>query len=1241
MTYRTIDFSTNVTDADGSDGTIVVDGLKFTLTGAGAGYTFNVSNGRLNFAEASAHGGDKFTITVTTTSGATFSLHDFTIDYTGSPHAVSNWPATMFVAAGGTSSSVPDDSFAGVAHLQATSQPDWAAQSSLTMFDDNYGFDAALGNPTSSFWLDNLVIQENAAPVTTPTVSSVSSTTANGQYSAGDVITIQVNFSEAVNVTGTPQLALETGATDHNIDYVSGSGTSTLTFKYTVQAGDTSADLDYLNSGALVLNGGSITSTGGTNAKLTLPAPGSAGSLGANSALVIDTTAPVITNVTSSAGNGTYKIGDSITIRMDINEATNIAGTPQLTLETGATDRIVNLSGYTILRFAVGTGSTALFFTYIVQAGDSSADLDYLGTSAFSLHGGSIQDDAGNDLVLTLPAPGAAGSLGANKNLVIDGVAPTVTGVTSSTANGTYTVGQVITIQASFSDVVVVSGTPQLTLETGTTDRTINYAGGSGSSTLTFSYTVQAGDISADLDYLGSGALTLNGGTIRDAAGNNAVLTLPTPGATGSLGANKDIVIDAAPVVTTSGGTTAATEQVATAIDGALTVTDHAATLASATVKITGGLLPEDVLAFVNTSTVTFGNIIGSYDAGTGTLTLISAGATASVSQWQAALRAVAYMDTSDAPNTATRTVSISVNDGLVDSNIATKQVSVTPVNDPPAVTTSPGTTAALEQIPTVVDDALMLSDPDSTTLASAVVQVTGHYHAGEDVLAFVNTSAATFGNITAQFDAASGALTLDSSGGTATVVQWQAALRAVTFDDTSDTPDSATRTISFSASDGTAGSTIATKSLAVTPVNDPPVVGADVKLASITVNSGPHLIKQADLLANASDVDGPSLAAINLQIAKGLGTLSDNHDGTWTYTPKINDDTSVTFSYQVTDGIAAPVADSATLKIDSAQSAPAIGTGGDDTFTAVTGNSQYDGLGGTDTIIFGFKLVDATVTYSGNHIIIDGPTSHTVVSGIEIFKFADGTVNNADGDRLVDDLFYYSHNHDVWTAGVDADTHYHTIGWHEGRDPDAFFSTSTYLSLHPDVKAAGVDPLVQFDQTGWKSGADPSINFDTNAYLKTYPDVKAAGFDPLAHFLTNGYEEGRVPTAPSVLLAANGFDYVYYLQHNPDVAAAHVDPLQHYETVGWKEGRNPNALLDVNGYLAHYADVAAAGVNPLDHYNTVGWKEGRDPSAAFDTTDYLHNNPDVAAAHVNPLTHFLQFGQLEGRAQPNDGIWG
>ena len=70
------------------------------------------------------------------------------------------------------------------------------------------------------------------------------------------------------------------------------------------------------------------------------------------------------------------------------------------------------------------------------------------------------------------------------------------------------------------------SGTLTLQLETGTTDRYAYYTSGSGTSTLTFQYTVQDGNNSTDLwDQLSSTALAINGGTIADAAGNPAILT--------------------------------------------------------------------------------------------------------------------------------------------------------------------------------------------------------------------------------------------------------------------------------------------------------------------------------------------------------------------------------------------------------------------------------------------------------------------------------------------------------------------------------------------------------------------------------------------------------------------------------------------------------------------------------------------------------------------------------------------
>jgi hypothetical protein len=327
-------------------------------------------------------------------------------------------------------------------------------------------------------------------------------------------------------------------------------------------------------------------------------------------------------------------------------------------------------------------------------------------------------------------------------------------------------------------------------------------------------------------------------------------------------------------------------------------------------------------------------------------------------------------------------------------------------------------------------------------------------------------------------------------------------------------------------------------------------------------------------------------------------------------------------------------------IKAQAYQLAAAAGTPGDDTFTAPLGSERIDGKGGTDTINFGFRLVDATVTYSGNQVIVDSASSHTVLTGFEKYVFTDGTVNNADSNPLVDDLYYYAYNHDVWNAHIDADAHYDVAGWREGRDPSAFFSTSFYRALNTDVKAAGINPLSHWHQQGWQEGRLPSVAFDGAKYLAANPDVAGAHIDPLLHFLAVGASEGRQPIGTTSHVAANGFDPLYYYQQNPDVAAAGVDLYWHFQAVGWKEGRDPNAYFDVKGYLANYTDVKAAGINPLDHYNVAGWHEGRDPSVNFDTTAYLAANPDVKAAHLNPLVHFLAAGADEGRSSQADGVW-
>jgi hypothetical protein len=243
-------------------------------------------------------------------------------------------------------------------------------------------------------------------------VTSVSSTTANGTYGPGTVITITVTFSAAVTVTGAPSLQLETGAVDHAVPYVSGSGTSTLSFSYTVVSGDASADLDYLSTASLSANGGTIRDISSTDAVLTLPSPGAAGSLGANKNIQIVTPPPPsVTNVTSIDADGTYGSGSTLTITVAFSQTVIVTGTPQVILETGAVDVAAVYIG--------GSGTNLLSFGYTVSAADSSPDLDYVASGSLGLNGGTIQNSTGANAILALPHPGAPGSLGSNKNIVI------------------------------------------------------------------------------------------------------------------------------------------------------------------------------------------------------------------------------------------------------------------------------------------------------------------------------------------------------------------------------------------------------------------------------------------------------------------------------------------------------------------------------------------------------------------------------------------------------------------------------------------------------------------------------------------------------------------------------------------------------------------------------------------------------------------------------------------------------
>ncbi|MGE6995145.1 DUF4347 domain-containing protein [Pseudomonas sp. NPDC047961] len=244
-------------------------------------------------------------------------------------------------------------------------------------------------------------------------------------------------------------------------------------------------------------------------------------------------------------------------------------------------------------------------------------------------------------------------------------------------------------------------------------------------------------------------------------------------------------------------------------------------------------------------STGTYGAATSTYNAGTGGWTV-----TGSVSDVNASLAAVAFTPSANNDQNFTITTRIrdAANTGPADGTIT---VTVTPVNDAPVLTTTGGSVPFTENAPPVaVDSALTLSDVDSATMTSATVSITGNYNAGQDVLGFVNDGS-TMGNITASYNAGTGVLTLTSAGGTASLAQWRAALRGVTYSNSSEAPSTASRTLSFTANDGSTDSNVATRTLSVTPVNDAPTTntatgfvntGASTETGGALTLTGAHL---------------------------------------------------------------------------------------------------------------------------------------------------------------------------------------------------------------------------------------------------------------------------------------------------------------------------------------------------------------------------------------------------------------
>ncbi|UPF03409.1 Ig-like domain-containing protein [Pseudomonas mosselii] len=337
-----------------------------------------------------------------------------------------------------------------------------------------------------------------------PSVTSVGGP-AGVSYNAGDALVFVVNASEAVQVAGSPRLALDIGGHTVFADLVAGAGTTTLVFQYTVQPGDN--DSDGVTVTGLTANGATLTDAAGNAMNLTL------NGVSDTHQVLVDTQAPTAVGIVTLDPSPS----NAQSVRFTVTFSEQVSG--------------VDLADFTL----VGSGSASGTLSGLQALGGgvyviTVSGVSGTGTLGLNLNGSAtgITDVAGNALV--------GGLTGAVYS--IDRDAPTV-GSVSVPVGVLYNTGDVLTFVVNTSEAVVVDGVPRLALDVGGRTVYADFVAGSGTPTLVFQYQVQAGDNDADgIQVLG---LSANGASLRDAAGNALTPALE------NVGDTHGVVVDGTP----------------------------------------------------------------------------------------------------------------------------------------------------------------------------------------------------------------------------------------------------------------------------------------------------------------------------------------------------------------------------------------------------------------------------------------------------------------------------------------------------------------------------------------------------------------------------------------------------------------------------------------------------------------------------------------------------------------------
>ena len=311
-----------------------------------------------------------------------------------------------------------------------------------------------------------------------------------------------------------------------------------------------------------------------------------------------------------------------------------------------------------------------------------------------------------------------------------------------------------------------------------------------------------------------------------------------------------------------------------------VTITDvDSANLASATVTLTNAKAG-DSLAVLGALPAGITAVVDSSVPGVITVTLTGS---ASLAGYQTALKQIVFSNSSDNPDTTQRNVTVVVNDGAADSNTASVKIDVVAVNDAPALdldannssASGAGFAATFTEngaAVSIADLDVTITDPDDTNIESATIKLLNAK--ADDSL---DIGALPAGILGAVDTSVPGVITVTLTG-SASLADYQAALKLVTFSNGSENPDTTPRDISVVVNDGDADSNVAHATITVIAVNDAPTSTDD----SVTTDEDTAVILGVGDFGGYSDVEGDSFAAVKITALPANGSLEFLSGATW-----------------------------------------------------------------------------------------------------------------------------------------------------------------------------------------------------------------------------------------------------------------------------------------------------------------------------------------------------------------------